>query len=89
MPELREELGDYYIAEELMYQERKPDEECDLLVVAEMNNKCQETELAIFLWMTTNVDIRFYVRNYEMGPFGNLVKFDNQSSFHYETLTVR
>ncbi|EDV37603.1 uncharacterized protein Dana_GF13533 [Drosophila ananassae] len=88
MPELREELGDFYIAEELMHQEREPEEEGDLLVVAEMNNKCQETELAIFLWMTTNFDIRFYVRNYEMGAFGNLVKFDTRASFHYETLTV-
>ncbi|KAH8327104.1 hypothetical protein KR074_002746, partial [Drosophila pseudoananassae] len=88
MPELREELGDFYIAEELMHQEREPQEEGDLLVVAEMNNKCQETELAIFIWMTTNFDIRYYVCNYEMGSFGNLVKFDPRMSFHYETLTV-
>ncbi|XP_052841054.1 cilia- and flagella-associated protein 61 isoform X2 [Drosophila gunungcola] len=86
MPELREKLGDYYIAEEVMRQD--PGAEKSLLVVAETSNQCEETEMVLFLWMTTDIDILFYVRNYEVESFGNLVKPASGKSFHYETMTV-
>ncbi|XP_050743585.1 cilia- and flagella-associated protein 61 isoform X2 [Drosophila biarmipes] len=86
MPKLREELGEFYIAEEVMRQDA--DAEKSLLVVAETANQCEETDIAIFLWLTTDIDILFYVRNYEVEQFGNLVKPADSKSFHYETLTV-
>jgi len=86
MPELREELGEFYIAEEVMRQDS--DAEKSLLVVAETTNQCEETDLAIFLWLTTDIDILFYVQNYEVEQFGNLVKPVDSKSFHYETMTV-
>ncbi|KAH8234415.1 hypothetical protein KR038_009519, partial [Drosophila bunnanda] len=86
MPEMREELGDYYIAEVIMSQE--PGSEKNLLVVGEMTNQNEEAEIAVFLWLSTEIDIRFYVQNYEVGAYGNLVKGVDGSSFHYEPLTV-
>ncbi|XP_044317967.1 uncharacterized protein LOC108043048 isoform X2 [Drosophila rhopaloa] len=86
MPELREELGDYYIAEEVMRQDSEAEK--SFLVVAETSNQCEETEMVLFLWMTTDIDILFYVRNYEVEAFGNLVKPVDGKSFHYETIPV-
>uniref|UniRef100_A0A6P4FVA6 Uncharacterized protein LOC108051505 n=1 Tax=Drosophila rhopaloa TaxID=1041015 RepID=A0A6P4FVA6_DRORH len=57
MPELREELGDYYIAEEVMRQDSEAEK--SFLVVAETSNQCEETEMVLFLWMTTDIDILF------------------------------
>ncbi|XP_026836948.1 cilia- and flagella-associated protein 61 isoform X3 [Drosophila erecta] len=82
-PELREELGDYYIAEEVMAQNPR-----SMLVVGEIINQCQESEMAIFLWLSSDIDIVFYVRNYQMEQFGNLVKPVDGRSFHYQTMTV-
>ncbi|KAH8305921.1 hypothetical protein KR018_004134 [Drosophila ironensis] len=87
IPGTYEEFGDYYIAEELLRSEDNSNNS-DILVVAETLNVRQETEMAIFMWLTTDIDIRFYVRNYEMSSFGNLVKFDPNAPFHYDTLTV-
>ncbi|XP_017077747.1 cilia- and flagella-associated protein 61 isoform X2 [Drosophila eugracilis] len=86
MPELRVELGDYYIAEEVLRQDAEATK--SMLIVAETTNQCQETELSIFMWLTTGIDILFYVKNYEMEQFGNLVKPVDGKSFHYETMTV-
>nr|XP_044251728.1 cilia- and flagella-associated protein 61 isoform X1 [Drosophila takahashii] len=86
MPELREELGEFYIAEEVMRQDA--DAKKSLLVVAETTNQCQETEMALFLWLSTDIDIMFYVCNYEVEQLGNLVKPVDRQSFHYETITV-
>ncbi|KMY95857.1 cilia- and flagella-associated protein 61 isoform X2 [Drosophila simulans] len=82
-PEMREELGDYYIAEEVMGQNPK-----SMLVVAETINQSEQSEMAIFLWLSSDIDILFYVRNYQMEQFGNLVKPADGRSFHYETMTV-
>ncbi|EDW56825.1 GM15944 [Drosophila sechellia] len=82
-PEMREELGDFYIAEEVMGQNPK-----SMLVVAETINQSEQSEMAIFLWLSSDIDIMFYVRNYQMEQFGNLVKPADGRSFHYETMTV-
>ncbi|KAH8402349.1 hypothetical protein KR009_011514 [Drosophila setifemur] len=86
MPELRQELGEFYIAEEVMGQDLGDGK--SLLVVAETTNRSQETKMALFLWMTSDIDIRFYVRNYHLTSFGNLVKVDPSQLFHFETMTV-
>lgn len=65
-----------------------PGAEKNLLIVGELFNQCQETEMAIFQWLTTDIDIPFYVRNYEMEAYGNLVKHIAGRSFHCETMTV-
>ncbi|KAH8389744.1 hypothetical protein KR200_000871 [Drosophila serrata] len=86
MPEMRQTLGDFYIAEAIMGQ--KPGSEKNLLVVGEMSTQNEETEIAVFMWLSGDIDIRFYVQNFEVGAFGNLVKGVDGNSFHYEAFTV-
>ncbi|KAH8284805.1 hypothetical protein KR054_001226, partial [Drosophila jambulina] len=86
VPEMRQKLGDYYIAEEIMSQD--PGSDKNLLIVGEINNQNEETEIAVFFWLSTDIDIRFYAQNYEVEAFGNLVKSTEGRSLHYEVLTV-
>ncbi|KAH8253481.1 hypothetical protein KR032_005678, partial [Drosophila birchii] len=86
MPEMRRELGDFYIAEMILSQE--PESKKNLLVVGEMSNNNEDTEIGVFIWLSTDIDIRFYVQNYEVSAFGNLVKSIDGGCFHYEELTV-
>ncbi|ALC42280.1 CG30275, partial [Drosophila busckii] len=86
MPELRAKLGDYYIAEELLRQD--DDAKKNYLIVVELENECQESETAGFMWLTSDIDIRFYVRNYELETFGNLLKFISDKPYAFEEILV-
>ncbi|SPP72843.1 cilia- and flagella-associated protein 61 [Drosophila guanche] len=86
-PELRAELGDFYIAEEILRTDSGRQK--SFLIVAETENECQQTETAVFIWLSTDIDIRFYVTNYELESFGNLVKtVEEGQSIHVETFNV-
>ncbi|XP_041448084.1 uncharacterized protein LOC111080538 isoform X2 [Drosophila obscura] len=85
-PEMREQLGDFYIAEEILRTDSA--REKSFLIVAETENECQQTETAVFLWLSTDIDILFYVTNYELESFGNLVKTVEGQSIHVETINV-
>ncbi|XP_017024545.1 cilia- and flagella-associated protein 61 isoform X1 [Drosophila kikkawai] len=86
IPELRKELGDFYIAEVVMSQSLGSEK--DILIVGEMSNNDQDAEIYVFMWLSTDIDIRFYVQNYEVGAYGNLVKSADGRSCQYEALTV-
>ncbi|XP_001360498.2 cilia- and flagella-associated protein 61 isoform X1 [Drosophila pseudoobscura] len=85
-PEMREELGDFYIAEEILRTDSG--REKSFLIVAETENDCQEIETAVFIWLSTDIDIRFYVTNYELESFGNLVKTIEGQSVYVEMFNV-
>ncbi|XP_030555401.1 cilia- and flagella-associated protein 61 isoform X1 [Drosophila novamexicana] len=86
LPEMRAELGDFYIAEELMRTDE--DAKNSVIIVAELVNEKQDSHTAGFIWLDAKVDIRFYVQNFEMDMFGNLVKFSANKPFDYEQVTV-
>lgn len=59
-----------------------------VIIVAELVNEKQDSHTAGFIWLDAKVDIRFYVQNFEMDMFGNLVKFSANKPFDYEQVTV-
>ncbi|KAH8370674.1 hypothetical protein KR093_004626 [Drosophila rubida] len=85
-PEMREELGDFYIAEELMRHDQ--DAKNNVLIVAETEDDNKEQTTSGFLWLEANVDIRFYVKNYEMESFGNLMSVNYSKPYAFETISV-
>ncbi|KAM8711239.1 hypothetical protein ACLKA7_000387 [Drosophila subpalustris] len=86
LPEMRAELGDFYIAEELMRQDEGAKN--NVLIVAETESELQELQTSGFFWLESEVDIRFYVKNYELETFGNLIKFNPSKPYLCETLQV-
>ncbi|EDW02631.1 cilia- and flagella-associated protein 61 [Drosophila grimshawi] len=87
MPEIRDKLGDFYIADELLRTDENAKNR--VLIVAEVQNELQESYTAGFIWLDSDVDIRFYVRNYEMETFGNLIKFDKKKPYNSELINVK
>ncbi|XP_017959932.1 cilia- and flagella-associated protein 61 [Drosophila navojoa] len=86
LPEMRAALGDFYIAEELMRTDANAKD--SVIIVMEMQNENQESMTAGFMWLNANVDIRYYVRNYEMEMFGNLLSFNPTKPSGFEEITV-
>ncbi|XP_034480066.1 cilia- and flagella-associated protein 61 [Drosophila innubila] len=86
LPQMRAEFGDFYIAEELMRQDEEAKN--NVLIVAETENELQELTTSGFLWLDSNVNIRFYVKNYELETFGNLMKFNPSKPYSFETINV-
>ncbi|XP_037941013.1 cilia- and flagella-associated protein 61-like [Teleopsis dalmanni] len=66
-PQIRTELGDFYIAEELLHNANSHSS----LIVCEIKHKTIG-----FFWLNDNVDILKLVENFELEIFGNLVKYD-------------
>ncbi|XP_023037946.1 cilia- and flagella-associated protein 61 [Drosophila willistoni] len=86
LPEMHQELGDYYIAEEIMRTDENAHK--TFLVVAELVNQSQETETAGFLWLSTDLDLLYLIQHYDLENFGNLVKSDQEDSLYLEELIV-
>ncbi|KAH8307392.1 hypothetical protein KR044_011244 [Drosophila immigrans] len=85
-PELRAELGDFYIAEELMRQDVEAKN--NVLIVAETENDSKEQTTSGFLWLESEVDVRFYVKNYEVESFGNLLSVNYSKPYSFELINV-
>ncbi|XP_034109209.1 cilia- and flagella-associated protein 61 isoform X1 [Drosophila albomicans] len=85
-PEMRAELGDFYIAEELMRHDKEAKN--NVLIVAETENDLKEQTTSGFLWLESEVDIRFYVKNYELESFGNLISFNYTKPYGFEVINV-
>jgi len=60
----------------------------NVLIVAETENEHKDLTTSGFLWLESEVDIRYYVKNYEMETFGNLIKFNPSKPYSYETIHV-
>ncbi|KAM7343044.1 cilia- and flagella-associated protein 61-like [Cochliomyia hominivorax] len=76
-PDLKEELGEYYIAEELLANTKS------LLIVAEINNVT-----AGFVWLSDNVNLLALLENYYLQSYGNLLKFNTRERFKEKILFV-
>ncbi|KAH8407517.1 hypothetical protein KR222_004808, partial [Zaprionus bogoriensis] len=85
-PELREELGDFYIAEELLRQDEEAKN--NILIVSEVENDNKEITTSGFLWLESEVDIRYMVKCYDLEIFGNLLKFNPNRPYAFETAMV-
>lgn len=78
-PEVRAQHGDFYVAEELLRTDE--DAQKNLLIVAEVENGLNEPQITGFLWLESEVDIYFLVRNYSLEMFGNLLKFNPSNPY--------
>ncbi|XP_065369067.1 cilia- and flagella-associated protein 61-like [Calliphora vicina] len=76
-PDLKEQLGEYYIAEELLSDAKS------LLIVTEINNIT-----AGFIWLNDNIRLLPLLENYNLQAFGNLLKFNTQERFKEKLLYV-
>ncbi|XP_037895350.1 cilia- and flagella-associated protein 61-like [Glossina fuscipes] len=77
-PELKESLGDFYIAEELLATSSK-----SLLIITEIHNITSG-----FVWL--NEDLHFYtlLENFQLDMFGNLMKFDPKLRFREKGIRI-
>ncbi|KAI8127370.1 Cilia- and flagella-associated protein 61 [Lucilia cuprina] len=76
-PDLKEQLGEYYIAEELLSNAKS------LLIVTEINHLT-----AGFIWLNDNVNLLNLLENYNLQSFGNLLKFNVNQRFKEKLLNV-
>lgn len=83
-PEVRDQIGPYYIAEELLRQDEEA--KSNILIVAEFE---KESQLAGFLWLESDVDNFHLVRNYDLDIFGNLIKFNSKKPYNFRTEIVK
>ncbi|XP_030387028.1 cilia- and flagella-associated protein 61 [Scaptodrosophila lebanonensis] len=86
LPEIRAELGDYYIAEELMRQDEAAHK--TFIIVAEIENISKEFQTGGFIWLSTDIDIKYFVKNYEVEHFGNLVNFTETEPYALDHFIV-
>lgn len=84
-PDVRAQHGDFYVAEELMRNDKAAKN--SLLIVAEVENGLDE--LSGFLWLESEVDNGFLVRNYNLEMFGNLLKFNRSKPYRYHNEIVK
>ncbi|XP_013110105.2 cilia- and flagella-associated protein 61-like [Stomoxys calcitrans] len=77
-PDVKQELGDFYIAEELMSESSK-----SVLVITEISHIT-----AGFIWLNGHVDILTLLQNFELKPFGNLIKFNPNKRFKEKQIVV-
>ncbi|XP_011293922.1 cilia- and flagella-associated protein 61-like isoform X1 [Musca domestica] len=77
-PDVKQQLGEYYIAEELLSESSN-----SVIVITEISHMT-----AGFIWLNGHVDILPLLENYELDAFGNLLKFNSQEIFREKQIIV-
>ncbi|XP_018803936.1 PREDICTED: cilia- and flagella-associated protein 61-like [Bactrocera latifrons] len=81
-PDLREEYGDFYIAEELQ-KEIDEDDKHNTFIACELQH-----QTVGFIWLNDDVSIITLVENFECDGFGNMIRFSRDKPFGEKRLTV-
>ncbi|XP_061388706.1 cilia- and flagella-associated protein 61-like [Musca vetustissima] len=77
-PDVKQQLGEYYIAEELLSESTN-----SVLVITEIS-----LITAGFIWLNGHVDILHLLQNYDLDAFGNLIKFNPKELFKEKQIIV-
>ncbi|XP_075169794.1 cilia- and flagella-associated protein 61-like isoform X1 [Haematobia irritans] len=77
-PDIREVLGDYYIAEELLSESSN-----SILIVTEISKLT-----AGLIWLNGHVNVTTLLENYNMDQFSNLIRFDEYECFKEKQIAV-
>ncbi|XP_073848569.1 cilia- and flagella-associated protein 61-like [Musca autumnalis] len=77
-PDVKHQLGEYYIAEELLSETSN-----SVLVITEIFNMT-----AGFIWLNGHVDTLSLLENYDLDVFGNLIKFNKKDMFKEKQIVV-